>query len=231
MTEASAPPGYLPDEAPDDEEDLDDEDTFEAESDTGQANTQQAQQPSVDWESDNNPYRKRYADIQSWDTKLNERNRALEEQILRERNDRGRPQPDPNDPLAPQRAALEARERQLREEAEWSSIRSEHPPEVLTAYETFARSWALDPSPRGAVNGFMQGMIAFAQAAASGAEEPLPRHCHRDRRPAQPRFVDTSRSDAPNPDETMSRIARAKETRNLDEHIRAKLGLPSRRRN
>lgn len=230
MTEASAPPGFLPGEIEDIEDD--DDDTLEGElADTG-ANTQQAQQPSADWESDANPYRARQKEAQAWGTRLSQRNKELEEQVLRERNQRNQPQVDPNDPLAPQRMALEARERQLREEAEWSAIRSEHPPEVLTAYEQFARAWALDPSPRGAVNGFMQGMVAFAQAAAGGEQppeqqSPLPSRAEA----SQPRFVDSSRSDAPNPDETMSRIARAKESKNLDEMVRAKLGFPPRRRN
>lgn len=228
MTEASASPGYLPGELDDIEDD--DAEDLEAESDDTDANTPQAQQPSVDWESDANPYRARQKEAQAWGTRLSQRNKELEEQVLRERNQR-QVQVDPNDPLAPQRMALEARERQLREEAEWQSIRSEHPPEVLTAYEQFARAWALDPSPRGAVNGFMQGMIAFAQAAAGGeqppSEQPLPSRAEA----SQPRFVDSSRSDAPNPDETTSRIARAKESKNLDEMVRAKLGFPPRRRN
>lgn len=198
-----------------------DKDTPDDEQAATTGNTQTAQQPSVDWEA-------RYKEAQSWGTRTTQLLRQREEELLTERQTRGQPQADPSDPLAPERAALAAERQRLQTEREWAAIRAEYPPEIVDAYAEASRNWQLDPSPRGAITGFQQGLAAFAarvSAASNGEPEPLPT---RDQA-VRPR-VDTSRSDAPDPDAIKTRIAGAKERKDLGEHVRALLQFPEGRR-
>lgn len=218
MTEASRPPGFLPDENPDD---FDDEgETSEQETPGTAADTQQAQQPTVDWESDANPYKGRHREAQSYGDR---RVAALEAKLLEERQARSQPQVDPNDPLAIERARLAAERQSLEAERQWSQVRAEHPPEIIDAYGAFVRGYEVDPSPKGAVQAWLNSVMALAQATAkeTPAEAPLPTR----QEAVRPR-VDTSRSEAPDPDAIDRRIAGAKERKDPLAHVRALMGLP-----
>lgn len=217
VTEASAPPGLLPGEILDEI----DEDTEPQEQPDTAANTQQAQQPTVDWDSDANPYKGRHREAQSWGTKAKQRVTELEQQLLSERQQRQQQPVDPNDPLAVREAQLAARERQINEAQEWSAIRAEHPPELLDAYTVFQRGYQIDPSPKGAIAAYQQSVLAFASAL--NASEPAPKPALPTRAEAVKPVVDTSRSDAPDPDAITQRIAGAKERKDIEGHVGALL--------
>jgi hypothetical protein len=185
--------------------------------DTG-ANTQQAQQPTEDWQA-------RYLAAQSWGTQQAQARRQLEDKLLEERQARSRPAADPADPLAADRQALELQRQQLQWDRDWAEIQRTQPPEIIEAFQEAQRAWALDPSPRGAVQGFVQGIQTFAVKVAA-AQGQQPRQAPpAAAAPPVTRGVDTSRSEAPDPG-LDQKIAGAQKSHDLLAGVRALIGRP-----
>lgn len=190
-----------------------DEDTPAEDQDDTAENTPDAQpddEPPID-----SP---RYRELQATFTRSQEAlkqesalRREREDEILRLRA-QAQPQYDPNDPLAERERRLSEREAELAREAEWASVRTRYPPEVIEAYQEASRNWQLDPSPLGAINGFIQGTRFLAERALAQqqGQAPEPSGAPTRREAVKPR-VDTSRSEAPIPGAIEKEIAGAQE--------------------
>lgn len=210
MTEDSRATGQLA-------EDPEGDTLDEHEGDTAE-NTQQAQQPDEEYVP-----AARYREVQAAFTRSQQALRERENEILRERQFRqaaAQPrQVDPNDPLAVREARLAERERQVAWDAEWSLVRQRYSPEEIEAYQEASRNWQLDPSPLGAMNGFVQGMRVLSEKRTTKTA-PVPAATRREA--VRPR-VDTSRSDAPDPAAIDKEIAGAKERGDLKGGVAALL--------
>ncbi len=125
-----------------------------------------AANPQVDWE-------KRYKDAQAELTRLAQTRRQLEDRLLAlQQAPSAQPTSDaPADETPRERALrlqLEAIE-QERTEREWAALQVEYAP-IIPGYDVFARGYALDPTPRGALNAFVEGLRAIA--GSNPAPEP-----------------------------------------------------------
>ena len=180
----------------------------EQQGDTGE-NTQQAQQPGDEPAADS----PRYREIQAAYTRSQQTLRDRENEIIRLRQ-QAQPiqQSSSTDPLADRERRLAERERQLQSEQEWAEVQRRYPPEVVEAYREASRNWQLDPSPLGAINGFVAGVRVLGERAKPAAVPTTAAPARRDA--VKPR-VDTSRSEAPDPAAIDKEIAGAKERGDL----------------
>lgn len=193
-------------------------DTGDEQDDGTAGEHQQPQQPTEELVS-----AKRYKDLQATYTRSQQRVKDLEDRVLASQQPQARP--DPTDPLAAQRAQIEAERTQLRNEREWERIRSSKPKELVDAYTEFQRSFALNPTAEGAMTAYEQSIGSFAaRLAAAEAEEEMAQA------PPTRSRVDTSRSEAPDPDAINERIARAKANHDPAAMVSALFGFSARRR-
>jgi hypothetical protein len=180
VTEDSRSPDQFDDEAPDGDT-PDDDAAVETE------NTPQAQQPD-----DTTDWKQRYESLRPAFDRGQQRNRELEDQLIRQAAAQQR-QASAADPIGERERILAQREAQLQWEREWAEIERRYPPEVVEGYRAASRNWQLDPSPLGAINGFIAGADTLLERRLPAAQQQAPPAQTR-REAAKPR-VDTSRSE------------------------------------
>jgi hypothetical protein len=208
VTEDSRSPDQLSGEA------LDEDTPADAAAVETEENTPQAQQPD-----DTTDWKQRYESLRPAFDRGQQRNRELENALIRQAADQQR-QASAADPLSERERILAQREAQLQWEREWAEIERRYPPEVVEAYRAASRNWQLDPSPLGAINGFIAGADTLLERRLPASQPQTPPAASR-KEAARPR-VDTSRSE-PDSAAIEKQIAGAQATHDLKGGVMALL--------